>query len=97
MSDPEASVIIKTRNRAGMLEDCLESVLNDRSAIDREIIVVDNASTDGTRALVEDLVRSDPRLLYVWEPGIGNARALNAGVAKARGELLFFTDDDVIV
>jgi glycosyltransferase involved in cell wall biosynthesis len=87
-----ASIIVCTRNRAQLLRGCLESLLADTSAIDREVVVVDNGSTDETR----DLVARYP-VRYVREERLGHSNARNAGIAAATGSLLFFTDDDVVV
>ncbi|WP_370329725.1 glycosyltransferase family 2 protein [Mycolicibacterium hippocampi] len=89
------SVVICTRDRVSMLRTALESV----RAVDYpdfEIIVVDNAgATDATRRYIEDL--GDPRVRGVDEPRAGLSRARNAGLLAAAGEVVAFTDDDVVV
>lgn len=96
MSDPVASVIVCTRNRAGMLADCLETILADRSAVPREIVVVDNGSTDETAAVVRSFANRGPHpVRYVYEPRTGTSPARTAGVEAARGAFLLFADDDV--
>jgi glycosyltransferase involved in cell wall biosynthesis len=81
-----------------MLDACLQSVQADPSAATREIIVVDNGSTDETRDVVKSAVgRGRLPVRYVVEPRVGKAHALNTAVAVARGAFLLFTDDDVIV
>jgi glycosyltransferase involved in cell wall biosynthesis len=94
-----ASVIVSTRNRAELLEGALRSLLADRPASEWELILVDNASTDGTRALVQRLgeEHADVRIEYVREERLGLSNARNAGVGRAAGDLLLFTDDDVLV
>jgi hypothetical protein len=63
-----------------------------------ELIVVDNGSTDGTPQLLEEFVRSARfPVTCVSEPRPGLARARNAGMARARGALYAFTDDDCYV
>lgn len=93
MSEPRASILVCTRDRAELLRDCLETIIADRSAVSREILVVDNGSTDRTA----DCVRSFPDVRYVYEPRVGIAHARNTAVREARGELLLFADDDVLV
>jgi hypothetical protein len=61
------------------------------------VIVVDNGSEDGTRSVVESFQRADPRVRVVVEPRIGLSHAKNAGIRDARGPLVLFTDDDVLV
>jgi glycosyltransferase involved in cell wall biosynthesis len=94
-----ASVIVCTRNRADELEGALESLLADRPATDWELIVVDNASTDATASVVAGArERADGvRVESLVEVNLGLSHARNRGIAAARGELLLFTDDDVIV
>jgi glycosyltransferase involved in cell wall biosynthesis len=90
-----ASVVICTRDRAERLRMTLDTVLASERR-DVEVIVVDNAPTsDATARVVEEL--ADARLRYVLEPRPGLARARNTGVAAARGEIVAFTDDDVLV
>lgn len=60
-----------------------------------EIIAVDNASTDGTRTLLEG-TRSRLPLTVLSEPRKGKSFALNLGLARVRGDLVIFLDDDVL-
>ena len=63
-----------------------------------EVIVVDNNSSDNTRKVVEDFVRSSElNIRYVFEGKQGHSHARNTGVKEAKGEIIAFTDDDVIV
>jgi GT2 family glycosyltransferase len=93
----DASVVVPTRNRASFLPDCLRSLTAQRSAATFEIVVVDNGSNDGTADLVRAWSRRDGRVRLVEQPEIGLSRAKNAGIRSATGELLLFTDDDVVV
>lgn len=96
---PQISVIVCTRNRAALLRRCVLSLIEDSTQTHREIIVVDNGSSDGTRHVVEALGShlAPNSLRYVLEPTPGKSRALNAGVRAADGDLLLFTDDDATV
>ena len=60
---------------------------------DYEVIVVDNASTDQTRVVVESRL-PHPRLQYVYEPTLGLSAARNAGAQVAQGKILAYLDDD---
>jgi glycosyltransferase involved in cell wall biosynthesis len=90
------SVIIPTYNRAACLKLALASVLN-QTYQSFEIIVVDDASTDGTPGVVRGL--ADARITYVrhevnrGKVGAG-AAARNSGIARARGTYIAFLDDD---
>ena len=89
---PRISVIIPTRNGAATLPKCLES-LRSASIKPHEIIVVDDASNDGS---AEIAARFKCRVISLKE-NIGAARAKNRGAAVATGDILFFTDDDVFI
>jgi glycosyltransferase involved in cell wall biosynthesis len=96
MSD--VSVIVCTRNRADALARCLASIAEDESAAHAEVVVVDNASTDHTPAVIAAAMENARRpLRVVTASERGLSRARNAGVENARGSLLLFTDDDVVV
>jgi glucosyl-dolichyl phosphate glucuronosyltransferase len=91
------SVIVPTRNRGRYLEECLQSLAVQDYDGQFEVIVVDNGSTDATPELLERWRRRDPRFQTTVESRVGLSRAKNAGIRLARGDLLLFTDDDVIV
>lgn len=89
---PGVSVIIPTFNRARTLPRALESVLA-QTYRDFELLVVDDASTDQTEALVR--ARADSRIRYLrQETNRGVAAARNRGLAQARAPLIAFLDSD---
>jgi glucosyl-dolichyl phosphate glucuronosyltransferase len=90
------SIVIPTLNRAELLQPLLDSLLMQcADGIDYEILVVDNGSSDGTRALMEAYSAGDRRIRYVYEPRPGVSNARNAGILRARAAILAFVDDDV--
>jgi glycosyltransferase involved in cell wall biosynthesis len=89
-ADPLVSVIIPAYNRARFVGEAVESALAQTFA-DREILVVDDGSTDGTR---EALARYGDRIRCVAKPNGGPASARNRGADEARGSLLAFLDSD---
>ncbi len=92
------SIVIATYNRAPDLEGTLRSLAGLRPSGDWEVIVVDNNSTDGTRACVERASKTFPvELRYLFERQQGRSPALNTGIGAARGEIIATTDDDVRV
>ena len=98
MADPVVSVVLSTCNRIGQLPAAVEACLGQDGGDAFELIVVDNNSTDGTRQWIEQrMARGDTRLRYVFEPHQGLPFARNAGIARARGSIIAFTDDDVTV
>jgi glycosyltransferase involved in cell wall biosynthesis len=90
-------VILCTFNRAAMLADALESLLRQQTGADLsfEVVVVDNASTDGTRVVVEGLTPPPGvRLRYAFEPRQGLPHARNRGLRETTAEWIAFFDDD---
>ena len=97
-SRPVASVVICTYNRSGWLDATLRSLAGMSTSRPWEIIVVDNNSKDDTRSVVarHTAVSAVP-VTYLFEPRQGKSNALNTGIARAAGDILVFTDDDVEV
>jgi len=95
---PVFSIIIPTRNRGPSLRVILDGLLAQRTDIAHEIIVVDNGSSDDTRRIVHSVApRAQGGLRYMFEPTPGASVARNAGIRTARGEIIAFLDDDVVV
>jgi glycosyltransferase involved in cell wall biosynthesis len=93
------SVIICTRNRANSLPQTLESLFCPTSleSLDWEVVVVDNDSTDHTAEVCQDFRERFPRhFRFLSEKKHGKSNALNVAIAAARGDILAFTDDDVL-
>jgi glycosyltransferase involved in cell wall biosynthesis len=92
----DLSVVIATRNRADLLASTLRSIARQQApGVEWEVIVVDNGSVDTTSHVLREAGRSLP-LVALAEPTPGKNRAINRAVAAARGELLLFSDDDVV-
>jgi glycosyltransferase involved in cell wall biosynthesis len=92
LTEPDASVVIPTRNRRRRLAISLRSALAQRD-VDLEILVVDDGSTDRTGEVVDGI--PDPRVRWLRHetPG-GVSAARNTGIAAARGRWIAFLDDD---
>jgi GT2 family glycosyltransferase len=101
------SILITTYNSANVLKTCLESVLQQDYA-DREIIIVDNASSDGTRAILQEFERKGgqefergefaTRLRVIYnDTNRGFAAGQNQAIAQSRGDWLFSLNPDVIL
>src|SRR5262249_47677192 len=85
-------------NRYPVLRTCLEHVERLQSPGEWELILVDNGSTDRTSDLLHSFAEKAPfRVTLVYEPRPGLGRARNAGIARASGEIIAFTDDDCYV
>jgi len=95
--DPAISVIVSTRNRTQYLPEVLRTLAAQECSVPFEVIIIDNGSTDGTSALLEEWCHRDTRFRTAREPRPGLSRGKNAGVRMARAPLLVFTDDDMRV
>jgi glycosyltransferase involved in cell wall biosynthesis len=95
MPDTQISAIICTHNRDTYLGSAIDSLLSQNFAAGFEVVVVDNASSDRTRAVVEERA-SNPRLKYIFEPVVGLSVARNTGAQFASGEILAYLDDDAV-
>lgn len=93
-----ASIIVCTYNRAESVRDTLAALRALKFAPERscEVIVVDNNSKDHTRAVVKEMQQTWPRLRYEFEGAQGLSHARNHGIACAKGDVILFTDDDVL-
>jgi glycosyltransferase involved in cell wall biosynthesis len=96
----DITVILCTFNRCATLAKALSSVAASAlpESVQWEVLVVDNNSTDRTRAVVEEICSRHPgRFRYLFEARQGKSYALNTAVQTALGDLLAFVDDDVTV
>jgi glycosyltransferase involved in cell wall biosynthesis len=89
----KVSVIIPTYNSHGLLAETLLSVAA-QTFPNWECIVVDDESTDNTRAVVEGFVARDGRFRYVWQKNAERCEARNHGLRLAQGEYVAFLDHD---
>ena len=94
------SVLVCTYNRAErlrrMLKSLREVIVPDDSSC--EVILVDNNSDDDTRFVFKEFEKHyELKIKYVFEEKRGISHARNRGIKEARGEIIAFTDDDVIV
>ena len=94
---PSVSVVVPTCANPGPLERCLRSILRSEYE-DFEVIVVENRPrSSGTARMIVEQFAGESRLRYVEEPRPSASLARNAGLASAEGEVVAFTDDDVVV
>src|SRR5262245_7580166 len=92
---PAISIIVATRNRKESLALFFDAMRVVSQSPSWEMIVADNGSTDGTAALLSSVASSFP-LSIINESEGGKSRALNRALNQAHGEILLFTDDDVV-
>ncbi len=95
----DVSVIVPTYNRAASLRDTFEALEGQQlpSALAWEVVVVDNNSRDETASVVREFAaRGSIPMKYVFEPRQGVSWARNTGIASASGDIIAFTDDDIL-
>jgi glycosyltransferase involved in cell wall biosynthesis len=94
--NPKVSIVIPTYNRMDLLLRAIKSVFN-QTFSDYEIIIINDASTDGTKKYLDELAKNDLRIKIIhheknYYPDI--SRTLNEGLNLARGKYIARLDDD---
>jgi glycosyltransferase involved in cell wall biosynthesis len=84
------TIVIPTFNRAEMLRDAVRSALQ-QSHADKEIIVIDDGSTDRTEGVVSE---AGAAVRYLRQENQGKAAALNLGISASQGDAIIILDDD---
>ncbi|MCM1188901.1 MAG: glycosyltransferase [bacterium] len=109
--EPAVSVVIPSKDHPDLLRQCVESVKVSGEGIPLEIIVVDNGSGADNREMIEKMLREEAgdgagsstggnslSIQYMYQPmAFHFSRMCNLGAERARGELLLFLNDDVIL
>lgn len=98
---PLVSIIVPARDEEQNIRTCVQSLL-EQDYGNYEVIVVDDGSTDGTEAILDDLVHSHPNGKRLWVLRLrdlpadwaGKPHAIHSGVQEAQGSWLLFTDAD---
>ncbi|MGD0052992.1 MAG: glycosyltransferase [Vulcanimicrobiaceae bacterium] len=94
---PRLSVVVPTYNRIDTLRLMIPALIaQDRPRGEFEVLVADSNSTDGTAAYLAEVAREHPFVRHLPGPYSGRAGARNAGIAAARGEIVLFTDSDIL-
>ncbi len=91
------SVIIGTWNRRDDLSGAIDSVAGQKH-VAKEVIVIDNDSSDGTGQLIADYQKKYPYIRYIrMDKNTGVIAPRNKGVTEAKGEVIFILDDDAVL
>ena len=94
MESPAVSVVIPVWNSGKYFRECLDSVVG-QTLRNIEILIVDDASTDGSGAVADEYAARDNRITVLHQKeSIGSGPARNAAMAIARGEYIAFMDSD---
>lgn len=92
----DLQIVIPAYNAEAYLEECMESVLSQKTEYSYHIVLVDDGSRDNTPAIC-DRYSSNPRVTVIHQKNSGPAAARNAGLAELFGRYLMFVDaDDVL-
>jgi len=95
MPSPQVSIIVPSRNKAGLIAKTLESIRAQDMA-NFEAFVIDNGSSDGSQKIIEEFAAKDKRFAFIQNPGDkGLVYSLNLGLSKAGGKYIavFHCDD----
>ncbi|HYN29626.1 MAG TPA: glycosyltransferase family 2 protein [Dermatophilaceae bacterium] len=93
---PRLSVVVPFYGVEAYIGDCLASI-RDQALRDVEVLLVDDGSPDGSRAVADRFAAEDPRFRVLEQPNAGLGPARNTGTTHARGEYLAFVDSDDLV
>ena len=89
----KVSIIVPVYNVEKYLKRCLDSLVN-QTLKDIEIICINDGSTDGSLAILDEYVRNDDRIVVINQENSGLSVARNNGIGVAKGEYLGFVDSD---
>jgi len=91
---PSISVIMPNFNNSKFIGPAIASVLS-QTLSDFELLVIDDASTDGSNAIVQEISKKDPRVTLLRQPThVGVSRCRNVGIRSSSGGLVGFLDSD---
>jgi glycosyltransferase involved in cell wall biosynthesis len=93
MSEPLVSVLLPVRNAGSYLGQCIAS-LDRQTLTDFEVVVVDDGSTDGSAAVLDEWAARDPRVSVMHRETSGLVATLNVGLERCRGEFVARMDAD---
>lgn len=92
---PRVSVLLPFHNAGAVLHAAISSI-DQQTFTDRELLLIDNASSDESPVIAQRWADRDPRIKVLHEPRIGIAHALNTGLAQAKGRYIARMDADDI-
>jgi glycosyltransferase involved in cell wall biosynthesis len=98
-NQPLVTIVLTTYNRAHLIEETLDTIIN-QTYKKWECIIIDDNSIDTTNIIVNNVIENDQRFQFYIKPkeipqGLPSSR--NIGIKKAKGEFLVFFDDDDVV
>jgi cellulose synthase/poly-beta-1,6-N-acetylglucosamine synthase-like glycosyltransferase len=95
--NPKISCLVAVKNEERIIESCVRSML-DQTYKNVEVIVVNDGSTDGTKAVLDRMARVERRLVVLHlAKNWGKKKALATGVRRITGDIIVFTDSDSVL
>jgi GT2 family glycosyltransferase len=95
---PEVTIVIPTHSARDLCRSCLHAVIRSTGWDRLQIVVVDDASSDGTSEMLREIAAHEPRMIGLrFEQRRGFAAACNAGLGLATGEYVVLLNDDTVV
>lgn len=94
MDTPKISVVIPVYNGEKYLDNCLQSLIAQTFFANMELLLINDGSTDGSGAMMEEYVKKYPQIRAFHIPNGGVSNARNLGILHARGEYIAFVDAD---
>lgn len=92
--DLDLSIIVPVYNVADYVGPCLDSILSQQTALDFEIVVVNDGSTDHSLGEIHLRMQKDPRIVLIDQANRGLSGARNVGLEQSRGKKISFVDSD---
>ncbi|MEM0964841.1 MAG: glycosyltransferase family 2 protein [Verrucomicrobiota bacterium] len=96
LQNPEVSIVTALYNRLDLTKEFLEGLERTLSGVRYEVVLVDDGSTDGTRDFLSKVKRPEVRVLFN-DSNLGFAGSNNRGAQEAKGELLAFLNNDLVL
>jgi glycosyltransferase involved in cell wall biosynthesis len=97
MQSPRVSILLPTYNRGNIIGEAIDAAINQKYQ-DWELIILDDHSSDNTSQIGNEYSKKYPNILYNYnKKNIGQPGNRNIGISLAKGELIFFIEDDLIL
>jgi len=93
---PLISCVLAVYNENIVIENCINSLLNS-TYLNKEIIIVNDASTDNTEEVLESFAKYPEIKIINLKKNVGKKKAISEGLKIAKGELFVFTDSDSVI
>lgn len=90
---PDISVVVPIYGVEKYLKQCVDSILN-QTFKNMEVILVDDGSRDRCPQMVDEYAAQDARVVAIHQPNGGYGKAVNAGIARARGKYIGIIESD---